>query len=320
MISIILPFRNAAPWIAETISSIRAQDFADWELICINDHSEDESAAIAHSIADERITLLENAGKGIMPALQTGLTHAQGEFITRMDADDIMPSGRLSLLYEQISQSPGKTIATGKVSYFSEAEVSEGYRKYEAWLNERIDNHDHYDHIYRECVIASPNWITRKADLIEHKIFDALIYPEDYHMTFLWKEKGFAIKGIPEVTLHWREHPLRTSRNSDVYDQASFFALKLREFVRQDMKGSLAILGAGTKGKLCASFLEEQCVEFQLYDLEPKRYDGANYSVKSTEELQEDQALIAVYPDDRAPLERFLTAKGFTIGRNAWYV
>lgn len=320
MISILLPFRNAAPWIAETIASIRAQEFADWELICINDHSEDESAAIAHNIADERITLLENAGKGIIPALQTGLAHAKGEFITRMDADDIMPSGRLSLLYEQISQSPSKTIATGKVSYFSEAEVSEGYRKYEAWLNERIDNQDHYDHIYRECVIASPNWITRKADLIEHKIFDALTYPEDYHMTFLWKEHGFTIQGIPEVTLHWREHPARTSRNSDVYDQTSFFTLKLREFVRQDMKGSLAILGAGTKGKLCASLLEEQCVEFQLYDLESKRYDGANYSVKSIEELQEDHALIAVYPDDRAPLERFLEEKGFTIGRNAWYV
>lgn len=316
----LLPFRNAAPWIAETIASISAQDFVDWELICINDHSEDESAAIVASIPDERITLLENAGKGIIPALQTGLAHAKGEFITRMDADDLMPSGHLQLFSEHISQAPNKTIVTGKVSYFSKAEVSEGYGKYEAWLNERIDNQDHFDHIYRECVIASPNWITRKADLIKHKIFDALIYPEDYHMTFLWKEHGFTIQGIPEITLHWREHPARTSRNSDVYDQASFFALKLREFVRQDMKGSLAILGAGTKGKLCASLLEEQGVEFQLYDLEPKRYDGANYSVKSIEELQEDQALIAVYPDDRAPLERFLKEKGFTIGRNAWYV
>ena len=320
MISILMPFRNAAPWIAETIASIQAQDFKDWELICINDHSEDDSAAIVAQLTDERIRLMENKATGIIPALHMGLAHAQGDFITRMDADDIMPPGRLQLFYEHLSKVPMKTIVTGKVAYFSEDEVSEGYRKYENWLNERIDNQDHYDHIYRECAIASPNWIARKADLIEYKIFDALVYPEDYHMTFLWKEHGFTIKGIPEVTLHWREHPARTSRNSDIYDQESFFALKLREFVRQDLNGSLAILGAGTKGKLCASLLEEQDVEFQIYDLEHARYDGAEFSVKSIEALQEDQALIAVYPDDRAPLERFLTAKGFTIGRNTWYV
>lgn len=320
MISILIPFRNAAPWIAEMIASIQAQDFQDWELICINDHSEDESATIVAQLTDERITLLDNNGKGIIPALQKGLAHAKGEFITRMDADDIMPLGRLQLFHEFLSQAPLRTIVTGKVMYFSQEEFSAGYRKYESWLNERIDNQDHYDQIYRECVIASPNWIARKADLIEHKIFDALVYPEDYHMTFLWKEHGFTIKGIPDVTLHWREHPARTSRNSDIYDQESFFGLKLREFVRQDLNGSLAILGAGTKGKLCASLLEEQDVEFQLYDLEHARYDGAEFSVKPIDELQEDQALIAVYPDDRAPLERFLTAKGFTIGRNAWYV
>jgi glycosyltransferase involved in cell wall biosynthesis len=320
MISILIPFRNAAPWIAETITSIQAQDFDDWELICINDHSEDDSLAIVANIADERIMLLENMGKGIIPALQTGLARAKGEFLTRMDADDLMPPGRLQLFYDHLSQAPMKTIVTGKVAYFSEDKVSEGYRKYETWLNERIENQDHCDQIYRECVIASPNWITRKADLIEYKIFDTLVYPEDYHMTFLWKEHGFTIKGIPEITLHWREHPARTSRNSAIYDQDSFFTLKLREFVRQDLNGSLAILGAGTKGKLCASLLEEQDIEFQHYDLEHARYDGAEFSVKPIETIQEDQALIAVYPDDRAPLERFLTAKGFTIGRNAWYV
>ena len=62
---------------------------------------------------------------------------------------------------------------------------SEGYLKYEYWLNDRIDQNDHYKHIYRECVIASPNWISKKQDLIQYKIFENLNYPEDYSMTFL---------------------------------------------------------------------------------------------------------------------------------------
>lgn len=260
--------------------------------------------------------------KGIIPALQLGLTHAQGTFLSRMDADDLMPENRLKLMVNHLNSLPEKSIVTGKVTYFSDTNVSEGYRIYEDWLNERIKLNDHFDHIYRECVVASPNWLARTGEIRDAKIFSELNYPEDYDMTFRWLQQGFSIHGIDETTLLWREHPARTSRNSDVYDQESFFSLKLDRFCALHPTDSLAILGAGTKGKLTADFLLQRNVDFRWYDLNWQNYKAPVYgkTILNFEELEAQHVLIAIYPKDRKPLLAYLHEKGFEIGKNAWFL
>ena len=332
MISILLPFYNAAPWITETIHSIQAQSHDDWELIAINDFSTDNSLSILEELVqkDSRLRIFQNREKGIIPALQLGLSMARGEFLTRMDADDLMPEHRLVLMANKLNTLPEKSIVTGKVQYFSTKNgmrefhscISQGYLTYEAWLNKRIELHDHYNHIYRECVVASPNWMTRTQDIITSNIFSSLHYPEDYDMTFLWMQQGFQICSIDEITLLWREHPARTSRNSDIYDQASFFNLKLDWFCRLHTTNSIAILGAGVKGKITAKFFSGRNIEFNWYDLEWKRYNTPIFGtvIQNYELLTAEKLLIAVYPENKKPLLDFITEKGFEIGRNAWYL
>ncbi len=331
-ICILFPFHNAAPWIKETVDSIQNQSFEDWELIAVNDFSTDNSMVILEKIAenDSRIQIHQNSQKGIIPALQLGLIHANGEFLTRMDADDIMPKNRLELMVNYMKSLPGKSIVTGKVEYFSDKPVSEGYLAYEAWLNERVVKEDYFDHIYRECVVASPNWLARTKEIKDSTIFSELSYPEDYDMVFRWMKNGFSIHGIDEVTLLWREHPDRTSRNSDIYDQASFFNLKLNWFCELHDTNSVAILGAGTKGKLTAKFLFNRQVNFNWYDLEWKKYGVPifgeiiqNYELleaKNVNDSEEVKLLIAIYPKKKKPLLDFLTEKGFEIGENAWFL
>jgi glycosyltransferase involved in cell wall biosynthesis len=320
-----MPYKNAGPWIEETIQSILNQTFKDWELIAIDDHSTDDSAEIVKRFGskDHRIHSIANPGTGIISALQAGLNESHGEFITRMDADDIMPESRLALMLENLESAPPKTIVTGKVRYFGEYEVSEGYRKYEKWLNDRILRQDHYDHIYRECVIASPNWITRKNDLIKYSIFENLEYPEDYSMVFLWFEHGFNIVSIDEITLDWREHPQRTSRNSDIYSQASFFELKMNWFRKFNNleQHSIGIIGAGSKGKLLMSQLPDESA-INWYDLNHKNYNTEvmGHSIKNPDDIDDDLLLIAVYPDNPQTIEQFIKEKGYEIGMNAWFV
>ena len=323
-VSILLPFRNAAPWISETIQSIQAQTFKDWEVIAIDDFSADTSYAILEQFAasDSRIQLYKNSQKGIIPALQMGLSNASGDYLTRMDADDLMPDNRLALMVAHLNALPEKVVVTGKVKYFSKTVVSEGYLAYEQWLNKRVETSDHFDHIYRECVVASPNWLARTAEIRDAKIFSELEYPEDYDMTFRWLQQGFSIHGINETTLLWREHPERTSRNSDVYDQASFFQLKLGWFCALHNTDSLAVLGAGTKGKLTADFLVQRNVDFKWYDLDWKKYGAPVYgkSIENFEALHAQKLLIAIYPKNRKPLLAYLHEKGFEIGKNAWFL
>src|SRR5690606_4549742 len=143
-VSIIMPLKNASQWVEETIQSILKQTHEDWELIVVDDHSEDHSIEIVSNYVhqDNRIQLFKNASKGIIPALQLAFEKASGTYITRMDADDIMPVNRLKLMVEQLQNLPDKAIVTGKVKYFSDTAVSPGYLKYEQWLNERVEQQD----------------------------------------------------------------------------------------------------------------------------------------------------------------------------------
>lgn len=282
-ISILTPFRNAEKYIRETALSILGQTHVDWEWILVNDHStENELAALTDLLDDPRIILLENQGKGIIDALCTGMTHAGGEYITRMDADDVMPDFKLTAFIENL-QTSDEQIVTGKVRYFSAAgSISPGYQGYENWLNERIDKKDFYEHIYRECSLASGNWMMRKTDLENCGGFKGLNYPEDYDLLFRWYKAGFKIKGLDEVTHLWRDHELRTSKTSAHYQQKAFFSLKINRFIKLDWdpEQQLIVNGTGQKGRLTAKILLERSVPFNWVSHEPEKFPKGIYGCK----------------------------------------
>ena len=89
-ISIITPCYNAEPYIARTILSVQNQTITDWEMIIVDDGSNDNSADIIKDFAskDARIKLLQKENGGSASARNMGLAIAQGEFIQFLDADD----------------------------------------------------------------------------------------------------------------------------------------------------------------------------------------------------------------------------------------
>jgi len=318
-ISILLPFKNAAPWIEATIDSILNQTHANWELIAIDDHSGDDTRSKIGNFRDSRIHVIQNTESGIIPALQIGLQKATGDFITRMDADDLMPEYKLETLLKYMQS--GRTVVTGKVKYFAEGEVSKGYQKYENWLNARINSNDHFNHIYRECVIASPNWLVAAEFLKKDEIFKQLKYPEDYDMTFLWRKYGYNVISVNEITHFWREHPARTSRNSEIYDQESFFNLKLNWFAKSEKGKTLGVFGAGAKGKLAVSILKDH-FEITWFDHEYEKMNAPiqGYTINNPADCRTDLLLIAVYPENLESLEHLIASLDYKIGENAWYV
>ena len=89
-ISVIMPAYNAEQYISEAIESILGQTFADFEFIIIDDGSSDSTSGIIASYKDSRIRYFRNEKNlGIVGALNRGLALAAGEYIARMDADDI---------------------------------------------------------------------------------------------------------------------------------------------------------------------------------------------------------------------------------------
>src|SRR5439155_1061438 len=86
-VSIVMPVRNAAGTLPVALESVRCQTFADWELLAVDDGSQDETAPILGSAAraDPRIQILSQAAFGIAEALERGCAAARGEFIAPLD-------------------------------------------------------------------------------------------------------------------------------------------------------------------------------------------------------------------------------------------
>lgn len=281
LISILMPLKNAEPYLEECLNSIQNQSYRNWELLIVNDHSSDESFEIAkkYSQKDQRIRVFNQNESGIIPALRKAFSKAKGQYIHRMDADDKMPENKLSKLLEICHKNGKGTIATGKVKYFSINAVSDGYLKYQNWLNSLCEKNSHWLDIYKECVIASPCWLIHHEDLIACEAFEPDIYPEDYDLVFRFYQYGLKVKSSREVLHFWRDHPERTSRNDDRYQSVSFFRLKLHYFflMDRDKKRPLVIWGAGTKGKQMAKLLQEREEDFLWVSNNPKKHGKEIY-------------------------------------------
>jgi glycosyltransferase involved in cell wall biosynthesis len=89
-VSVIMPVRNGGRWIGEAIASLAAQTFADFELLVVDDGSNDDSGHIVAAAArhDARIKLIAQPPTGVAAALNRGLDAATGRLIARLDADD----------------------------------------------------------------------------------------------------------------------------------------------------------------------------------------------------------------------------------------
>jgi glycosyltransferase involved in cell wall biosynthesis len=110
-ISVIIPAYNAEHTIRETIESVQQQTFQDLELLVINDGSKDKTLELVQSIKDERLKVFSYKNSGVCVARNRGVSHATGEFISFLDADDIWMPDKLELQLAALQQHPEAGVA-----------------------------------------------------------------------------------------------------------------------------------------------------------------------------------------------------------------
>lgn len=102
MISLIMPAKNASAYIGDAISALQKSEFKDWELVIVEDHSDDNTFEIAneYSKGDSRIKVFRNPGKGKVQGLNFGYSKATGDYIKCIDADDVLDEKYFTFLDE----------------------------------------------------------------------------------------------------------------------------------------------------------------------------------------------------------------------------
>jgi len=133
MISIIIPVYNASPYLAECLNSIRRQTYSDWEAILVDDGSTDESFKVCNAFVskDSRFSVLHQKNCGVSVARNTGLQMARGEWITFVDADDILPENAIFTLLDHLNKGDFDLIIGGYEIF-----DSNNIRTY--WIDERL--------------------------------------------------------------------------------------------------------------------------------------------------------------------------------------
>ena len=105
-ISVIVPVYNVEKYLHECVDSVLAQTFTDFELILVNDGSQDNSGAICDEYAskDERIIIIHQNNQGQAAARNAGVAIAKGEWIHFLDSDDLIHPQMLEILYGAVDE------------------------------------------------------------------------------------------------------------------------------------------------------------------------------------------------------------------------
>lgn len=165
-ISVIIPIYNAQDSLARCLDSLLAQTLADFELLLINDGSQDDSAKICEDYAahDGRIKVFHQENGGVSRARQKGLEQATGDYLIHVDADDWVSPQYLQLLYEEALRSGADIVLCD----FEEIYLNKRVRNSAAPTSDQPEDlvYDLCTRLYGSCW----NKLVRRAIIEEHKI------------------------------------------------------------------------------------------------------------------------------------------------------
>lgn len=274
-LSVLLPARDAAAFLGEALASVLAQDFADFELVAVDDGSRDGTRALLEEAArrDPRVRVVAGEGRGIARALNLGLEHCRSPLVARMDADDVSLPGRFARQVAALRARPELTAVGCRVEIFPGEGKSAGLRSYEAWLN-GIETEEQ---VRRECFVESPlvhpAAMVRTAALREVGGWQDAGWPEDYALWLELLARGHRLANVPEVLLRWRDGAHRLTRTDPAYALSAHLRLKARYLARCRIAGGRCVLwGAGKTGRALTRALAAEGVRVERYvDIDPAK-------------------------------------------------
>lgn len=200
LLTVIMPVYNAEKYVYEAIDSILKQTFADFEFLIFDDCSTDSSRDIILSFKDPRIRFFASPlNTGYVKHLNDGLMQAKGQYIARMDADDVAAPDRFIEQLYYLNQHPQVGACGSWIEFI-------GSKK--GVLEYPLEHRDIITHLLLfGNAIAHPAVMLRKSVLIDHCLaYEAALEPaEDYE---LWNRMAAVstLHNLPKVLLKYRVH------------------------------------------------------------------------------------------------------------------
>jgi glycosyltransferase involved in cell wall biosynthesis len=273
-VSVLLPCRDAAATLGETIASLDTQTFADFEVVAVNDGSLDGTGGMLDDWASRkpRVRVLHAPPRGIVGALEAARLVATGDLLARMDADDIAHAPRLARQVALMDADPRLAACGTQIRYFPRDVLRDGARRYEAWINDLLTPEDIERELFVECPIPHPTLMVRRAALDAVGGWRDPGWPEDYDLVLRLWAGGYRMGKPDRVLLEWREAADRLSRTDARYDEAAFRRCKIHYIGRRIAGRAVVVWGGGPVGKAFARALQDAGHAIAAFvDLDPRK-------------------------------------------------
>ncbi|MBU62235.1 MAG: glycosyl transferase family 2 [Opitutae bacterium] len=328
-VSVILPVRDAEKTLASAIESILGQTEKNLELLLVDDGSTDASPRILKefAVSDGRIRVFSNANRGIVEALNLGLSEAKSPFLARMDADDVSLPDRLKCQCDFLDANPEVGLVACLVEHWTEdGENRKGYETYVDWINDLVESESIRSRRFVESPFAHPSVVFRKSLPEIFGEYRSGDFPEDYELWLRWLECGVKMKKLDVMLLRWRDHDNRLSRVDPRYSVEAFYKMKL-EYLHRWLRDNnrhfpkVKIWGAGriTRNR-SKSLSSAGTVVLGFYDVDPKKVGDprSGLVVQSIEEIPEpgEEFIVVMVAarGARVKVSAFLQDRGYREG------
>jgi glycosyltransferase involved in cell wall biosynthesis len=203
IVSVVIPSYNCAHLILETIASVKAQTYEQWELLIINDGSTDDTIGVIIQFLkespDDRIQLISKPNGGVSNSRNFGAGLATGEIIAFLDADDRWFPDHLAAHVEQFKHHAAIGISFGRVEFITDRGEPTGKT-----TNCQLKQLSRHDFLYSNPTVTTSNLLVRSELFKSLQGFDETInHSED--MEFLFRASGQTeIEGLDRVLVQYR--------------------------------------------------------------------------------------------------------------------
>ena len=227
LVSVVIPAYNHEHLISATLESVFSQTLADFELIVVDDGSQDQTAAVVASFKDDRLKLVRQENRGTAAAVNRGLELSRGSYIAILNSDDIFLPKRLALLLSLLREKPEAMLAFSRVSLIdAEGNPFAAGEPETLWLKEaEADYHKSGDLLLSllrdNFLCTSSNFFFRRCLLAEIGYFRDLRYVNDldFLLRALCRHPGVFYQ---EELLAYRQHGTNTLKERTIDKEADF--------------------------------------------------------------------------------------------------
>ena len=204
-----MPVYNSEKYIVDALFSVLKQTYDDFEFIIIDDASTDNSTKLIKNIKDTRIKLYINElNRGISYSLNRGLQICKGQYIARMDSDDICAPDRFKMQLEFMDNNPMTDICGTNIALINNTGDFINEHTYSS-----IDKNIKTDLFFGMTPLAHSSVMFRKSFVDKYGLYykNGAMYAEDYDLYCRYCERC-TFSNIPETLLYYRQHNLSVSK------------------------------------------------------------------------------------------------------------